>query len=142
MRYGNCLFGSFVLLWTERKNNPRLIVRYRPQTRVPHFMVITRDNLYHYKIIKNVLPWPLCYIIFMGEFQKLEHNQEQLFQKAMWMKSLKKELSKVLLRQLYRHLSHQVLCEMEDGLWFRAPIPKTKSISIPRTPDFSWRRSL
>jgi len=81
MKYGNCLFGAFVLLWTERKNNPRFIVRCRPETRIPHFMVITKDCLYHYKMVKDILPWPLCYIVFLGEFQKLEHDKEYLFQK-------------------------------------------------------------
>jgi hypothetical protein len=83
MKYGNCLFGAFVLLWIKRDKNPRLIVRYRPETRVPHFMVITEKYLYHYKTVKDVFPWPLCYIIFLGEFQILEHNKEQLFQKRL-----------------------------------------------------------
>ena len=79
MKYGNCLFGALVLLYTERRNNPKFIIRARPQTFVPHFMVRSKTGLHHYKVNKDVLPFPLCYFIFAGEFQKLDLNKEELF---------------------------------------------------------------
>jgi hypothetical protein len=81
VKYGNCLFGAIVLLYTERSNNPKFIVRVRPQTYVPHFMVRSNSGLHHYKLNKDVLPFPLCYLIFAGEFQTLDLNKEELFYK-------------------------------------------------------------
>lgn len=81
MKYGNCLFGALILLWTERKNNPQFILRVRPQTNTPHFMVRTDDCLIHFRLVKDILPWPFCYLIFEGEFQKLQLSQEYLFNK-------------------------------------------------------------
>jgi hypothetical protein len=79
VKYGNCLFGALVLLYTERRNNPKFIIRVRPQTLVPHFMVRSKTGLHHYKVNKDILPFPLCYFIFAGEFQKLDLNKEELF---------------------------------------------------------------
>lgn len=81
MKYGNCLLGALILLWIERKNNPQFLLRVRPQTITPHFMVKTKDELIHYRVVKDILPWPLQYLVFEGEFQKLPHNQEYLFNK-------------------------------------------------------------
>jgi hypothetical protein len=81
MKYGNCLFGALVLLYTERSNNPKFIVRVRPQTYTPHFMVRSKTGLHHYKLNKDVLPFPLCYLIFAGEFQTLDLDKEELFYK-------------------------------------------------------------
>jgi hypothetical protein len=69
MKYGNCLIGALVLLYTERHNNPKFIVRSRPQTIVPHFMVWSNTGLHHYKTKKDLLPFPFCYFIFIGEFK-------------------------------------------------------------------------
>lgn len=79
MKYGNCLVGACVLLWNKRKMNPKFILRYRPNTYVPHFMVKTEDSLHHYRVKKNILPWPLCYIIFQGRFQSLPLEFESTF---------------------------------------------------------------
>jgi len=69
MKYGNCLIGALVLLYIERHNNPKFIVRSRPQTFVPHFMVWSNTGLHHYKTKKDLLPFPFCYFIFNGEFK-------------------------------------------------------------------------
>jgi hypothetical protein len=82
MKYGNCLFGAIFLLWVLRKQNPICILRVRPGTLIPHFMVRTDSELHHYKLDKNVLCWPFCYIVFKGSFQKLKSEQEILFQKG------------------------------------------------------------
>lgn len=49
MRYGNCLTGAAILMWKERNNNPRFMLKTRPGTKVPHFMVKSDEGLHHYK---------------------------------------------------------------------------------------------
>jgi hypothetical protein len=81
MRYGNCFVGALALLWVQRTNKPRLMLRFRPNTSVPHFMVRTRDGLHHYRSVEEILPWPLCYVVFRGEFQTVQFDQEESFNK-------------------------------------------------------------
>jgi hypothetical protein len=81
MKYGNCLIGSLFLLFKERKNNPKFILRYRTGTNFPHFMVKTNNYLHHYKVDKDILPWPLCYIIFQGSYQKVPLSDEYVYNK-------------------------------------------------------------
>lgn len=42
---------------------------HRPNSYVPHWMVRTDDGYYHFRVTKDLLPWPLCYLIFRGEFE-------------------------------------------------------------------------
>jgi len=81
MKYGNCLFGALVLLFKERKNKPKFIIKYRMGTRIPHFMVRTKDKLHHYKVEKDLFPWPFCYILFKGSFQSVSLNEEEQYSK-------------------------------------------------------------
>ena len=82
MKYGNCLIGALVLLWAKRRENPRFITRCRIGSRVPHFMVRTDHQVHHYKTDRDLLPWPLCYLVFQGSFQSLPLDQEERYQKA------------------------------------------------------------
>jgi hypothetical protein len=82
MKIGNCFIGSLVLLWKHRANDPILILRARPRTWVPHFMVKTSDGLHHYRVVKNFLPWPMSYLIFLGRFQTVKLEQEIEFRKG------------------------------------------------------------
>lgn len=79
MQYGNCLFGALMLLWSKRKQKPRLLLRFRPESATPHFMVSTENELHHYKVEKDILPWPFCYLLFKGSFQTLDKQKEILF---------------------------------------------------------------
>ena len=81
MQYGNCLLGACVLFLNKmkRKKSPKIIMRFRPESSVPHFMVKSNDQLYHYKLDRNVLFWPFCYMIFKGSFQTIEAEKEYLF---------------------------------------------------------------
>lgn len=82
MRYGNCLIGALVLLYKERHNTPIFIMKYRPGTLVPHFMVRTSDNkLHHYNTVKDILFWPLCYLLFQGQFQSVNISEEDNYGK-------------------------------------------------------------
>lgn len=81
MQYGNCFFGALFLLFKERKNNPKFIMKYRPGTFVPHFMVRTKDKLYHYNLVKDIFCWPFCYLLFRGEFQAVNISEEDNYGK-------------------------------------------------------------
>lgn len=81
MRYGNCLVCALVLLWRERASRPRFILRRRPGTIVPHFMVRSDAGLHHYRVVKDVLPWPLCYLLFKGRFQTVQPGEEDDYDK-------------------------------------------------------------
>lgn len=81
MKYGNCLFGALVLLYTEHHNNPKFILRVRPDSLIPHFMIRTKDSLIHYRVTRDILPFPLCYIIFEGRFQSIGLDEEEHFHK-------------------------------------------------------------
>lgn len=81
MQYGNCLTGALFLLWKERKNKPKLILRRRIGTRVPHFMVKSKEKLHHYKVEKDLFPWPFCYMMFKGKFETVNISEEADFQK-------------------------------------------------------------
>lgn len=81
MKYGNCLTGATLLMWKERKNRPKFILKIRPGTRVPHFMVKSDSGLHHYRVSKDILPWPMCYIVFRGRFQTVIPGEEENFDK-------------------------------------------------------------
>lgn len=81
MKYGNCLIGALLLLWKQRFNHPRFILRSRIGTKVPHFMVRTNNQLHHYKVDKDIFPWPLCYFLFQGSFQSVPLNEEENYSK-------------------------------------------------------------
>ena len=81
MKYGNCLIGALFLLWKKRRTNPKFIFKYRTNTKVPHFMIRTKYRLHHYKVDKNFLPWPFCYLLFQGTFQSVPLNQEDNYNK-------------------------------------------------------------
>lgn len=74
--YGNCLVCALVLMWRERKHNPKFIMKYRPGTSVPHFMVRTKDKLHHFNAEKNIWPWPFHHVLFIGQFQTVNISEE------------------------------------------------------------------
>lgn len=82
MRYGNCLLGALALLWMERLRRPRFLLRRRPGTLVPHFMVVSEAGLHHYRVVEDILPWPLCYLLFRGRFQTVQPGDESDFEKS------------------------------------------------------------
>lgn len=82
MRYGNCLSGALVILWRERRNNPRFLIKWRPGTCVPHFMVLTEGGLHHFRTQRDLLPWPLCYLLFEGDFQTVGVSDMSEFEKS------------------------------------------------------------
>lgn len=81
MRYGNCFIGAIVLMWKERGNSPRFLYRRRPGTFVPHLMVRSDTGLHHYRTDRDLLPWPLCYLVFEGRFQTVQPGEEDEYDK-------------------------------------------------------------
>lgn len=77
MKYGNCLCGAVRIMWEERNNRPGLILRVRPGSLVPHFMIRTKEGLRHYRVVRDLFPWPLCYLLFEGRFQTLHLDDER-----------------------------------------------------------------
>ena len=82
MKYGNCLVCGLVLFFSEMKNSPQFLFRYRPQSKVPHFMVRSNSGLHHFKLVRDILPKPFNYLVFKGEFQTLDFDKEELFYKS------------------------------------------------------------
>lgn len=79
--YGNCLFCALVLMWKERKNSPKFIMKYRPGTSIPHFMVRTKDKLHHFNAEKNIWPWPFHHLCFKGQFQTVNISESDNYSK-------------------------------------------------------------
>jgi hypothetical protein len=74
MFFGNCLFCA-VVLWL--RYGGKIIMSYRPGTRVPHWMVVDRSgSLRHFRVVRNIMPWPMCYVIFLGRFESLGGNEQ------------------------------------------------------------------
>lgn len=71
MRYGNCLIGAIFLMWRERNKNPQLIIQPIPYSLIPHIMVKTISGIHHYKVEKDFLPWPFCYLWFKGYIEDI-----------------------------------------------------------------------
>jgi hypothetical protein len=44
-------------------------------------MVKSRNGLHHYRVSKEILPWPMCYMVFQGRFQTVVPNEEETFDK-------------------------------------------------------------
>jgi len=87
MRYGNCFLGAFFLRIKYHRKNARFIYRYRPNTWVPHLMVQTNDAIHHYRVKKDLLPWPFCYLVFEGQFETVNTTRD--FHKPRRFKTLK-----------------------------------------------------
>jgi len=44
-------------------------------------MVKTTNHLHHFKVERDLLPWPLCYFIFKGSFQSVPLSEEENYSK-------------------------------------------------------------
>lgn len=82
MKYGNCVIGAFALLWRERWNKPRFLLKSRPGTIIPHLMLKSETGLHHYRVEKDLLPWPFCYLVFKGRFQTVQPGEESDYDKS------------------------------------------------------------
>ena len=65
----NCLVGALWLMCRYRTWKLRILWRGRT---VPHFYVIDRKlREWHFKLVDDVLPWPLCFFLFRGHYTRL-----------------------------------------------------------------------
>jgi hypothetical protein len=81
VKYGNCLVGALYLLWKKRRTEPKFIYRHRANTKVPHFMVRTKDKLHHFNAERSILPWPFNHLLFIGQFQTVNISEEERYNK-------------------------------------------------------------
>ena len=66
---GNC-FVCAVVLWVFYGGE--LIKSYRPGTRIPHWIVLCRDgHLRHFTVVRDLLPDPFYWILFLGRFERI-----------------------------------------------------------------------
>jgi hypothetical protein len=68
MKYGNCLIGLLIIMFTTKERGK--IITMRNDRFCPHYLYKTKNYIHHYKLKKDILPFPLCYLLFEGEFVK------------------------------------------------------------------------
>lgn len=69
MAYGNCLLGALIL--ALRHPGGHLIVTRHPPCLVPHLIWCDQQGRrWHYRLCHDILPWPLCYVVFAGKFAR------------------------------------------------------------------------
>lgn len=68
-RYGNCLFGALTLMARFRTFRVRADWKNRV---VPHLYVLDeRGRKWHFRVVRDVMPDPLCYFVFVGKFARM-----------------------------------------------------------------------
>jgi hypothetical protein len=67
---GNCLIGALVLMVRLRSLRVRAM---RSQCGLPHFYVLDRRGRgYHFRLVRDFLPPPFCFLLFLGRFAELK----------------------------------------------------------------------
>ena len=69
MPYGNCLIGLLVIIARLHRKGQIIVLRNN-DCWVPHLMYLVDETYYHYKLERDVMPHPLCYLVFKGRFVK------------------------------------------------------------------------
>lgn len=63
---GNCLIGLALMAWRDRGRGRPLLFW---DDIVPHFLWERSDHsVHHYRIHRDLLPWPFCYLLYRGIF--------------------------------------------------------------------------
>ncbi len=67
----NCLLGAIILCFIFKTTNLKIHIR---KNRFPHFYVIDpKTNIkWHFTIIKDLLPSPLYFVLFIGQFKTIK----------------------------------------------------------------------
>ena len=66
---GNCLVGACVI-WCL--HGGRWVSTTRIGTRVPHWLIVCKDGkVRHFTVVKDILPKPLNYLLFIGKVEIL-----------------------------------------------------------------------
>lgn len=66
--WGNCFVNGFI--FHLRNPGGKLRIKTRENSIVPHLIIDYGDHLCHFRVIKNILPWPLSYFFFKGRYEK------------------------------------------------------------------------
>lgn len=68
MPIGNCLAFAFMMKYRKGAK----IMRVRKVGHCPHyFCKLGKGNIVHFKLVRDILPFPLCYFLFVGKPTKL-----------------------------------------------------------------------
>lgn len=70
---GNCLIGALLIKLFKGGRVRRIRVRGQG---VRHWICQTNSGNYHFKRVKDVLPHPLCYLIFIGRFERMKRREQ------------------------------------------------------------------
>lgn len=88
-RFGNCLFGA---LWLRYKFGGRLRGLRLREGGPRHWICVQEDGTaWHFKRIRNVLPWPLCYTVFWGRYERLDDRKKAAERKQEVRQELRQE---------------------------------------------------
>jgi hypothetical protein len=70
---GNCLVCAFFIwIWTGGS----IIKTYRPGTRIPHWVVLGRDNkVRHFTVVRDILPQGIHCFFFLGKFEVISSRR-------------------------------------------------------------------
>jgi hypothetical protein len=72
MKYGNCLLGAVIQAARHGFRGKFVLKRYRKGC-VPHILFRGHDgSWHHYRLVHDVAPFPLCFLVFHGEFHAMK----------------------------------------------------------------------
>ena len=77
MRYGNCLIGVLVLFAHFPKG--KLVFRWSKTCFFPHIGLLVNNKVYHYRVKKDILPFPFYWVVFEGKFDIAKGTNAQKF---------------------------------------------------------------
>lgn len=69
--YGNCFING-LWLYFKMGLRGRLIIKTRPNSRIPHLMIDHGDCLWHFRAKKEFLPQPCKHLFFRGRYECLK----------------------------------------------------------------------
>ncbi len=69
---GNCLLGLLYLCVIKRSLRIRAYIQ---KDKSPHFYLKVKDEIWHFKLVKDTKPYPFDYIWFKGRFEKLPKSK-------------------------------------------------------------------
>jgi hypothetical protein len=75
MKYGNCLVGAVILAARHGFRGKFVLKSYRKGW-IPHILFRANDgSWYHYRLVRDVVPFPFHFLLFQGEFHTLKRHR-------------------------------------------------------------------
>ena len=82
MKYGNCLIGVLCIAVKHDFQGKFIVIKSKRQF-VPHFMWLSHDGCaYDYSVYYDILPWPFCYVLYKGQYAKLNKAKTMKYLKS------------------------------------------------------------